>query len=514
MSAAWLTDAPDTLGLLVRATLLLGLAWAAAAALRTAGASASTRHIAWLLGIAALLALPLIWWLAPALPLPILRAEAAAPVAVPLQLPTMPGPAAADSPDYWVSLLLAYAVGAALLLLRIAIFRGMLSRLWRSAEPACGAVWEGLMARVSREMGLRQPVELRIAQGSTMPMTWGTLAPKVLLPIEAQTWPLERRRLVLLHELAHVARRDSLSRSAASLACALYWFHPGAWFAARQMRLEQEHAADDRVLTIGASPRTYALSLVDLARRIDDRSGHAAAMAGMQQLERRLVSITKPARRDLPGPAFLGLSTALAAIVTLIVSAGIPVRPASAVPARPGPEPTVLAPVAADLAAPARAEPGVEPSPQSTGRAEPGASRYTGTLENGADSGVARTVVSQARLGARPMPATHVDEPQIRSQLITPAPSRPINGRPRPSPADGPLLAAYGPNLPAAHSDVDSDARIPELARRRARADADDRRPSRRPPDLGIRLVPAEGASTEINLVEPIVGLIFGRDGP
>src|SRR5205085_2984594 len=115
----------------------------------------------------------------------------------------------------------------------------------------------------AREVRLSGSVELRIARGPAMPMTWGTLAPKILLPAEAHLWSPERRRLVLLHELAHVARRDSLSRSAAALVCVLYWFHPGVWLAARQLRLEQEYAADDRVLKAGprhgATPATCSI---------------------------------------------------------------------------------------------------------------------------------------------------------------------------------------------------------------------------------------------------------------
>jgi hypothetical protein len=142
----------------------------------------------------------------------------------------------------------------------------------------------------------------------------------------------ERRRLVLLHELAHVARRDSLSRSVASLVCALYWFHPGAWFAARRLRIEQEHAADDRVLTAGAPARSYAISLLHLAKRVEGMPSmaHAASMAGMCQLEQRLVSITTPAHRERPGAAFLSASAAIAGLATLTVAAGVPVSAYSA----------------------------------------------------------------------------------------------------------------------------------------------------------------------------------------
>ena len=342
-----LAGAAAALELLIRATLLIGGAWAGAAALRALGLSAAARHMAWLLGIAALLALPLLWWLAPTLRLPILpeAAAASAPSAAP-PAAFAPSAFAPPLPGQWAGLLLlAWVLVAAFLLLRIAVARRVLARVWREAERAPDPSWEQLLSALSREMRLPRPVELRIARGPAMPMTWGTLAPRILLPAEARSWSDGRRRLVLLHELAHVARRDSLSRSVASLACALYWFHPGAWFAARRMFMEQEHAADDRVLAAGGSARAYARSLLHLATPAGDgfRPAHAAGMAGMYQLERRLVSIIEPARRDRPTAAFLSASALLASLATLVVAAGVPVSFASAPPRPLGAEPAGIA---------------------------------------------------------------------------------------------------------------------------------------------------------------------------
>jgi beta-lactamase regulating signal transducer with metallopeptidase domain len=344
VTAPALPDLADQLALLLRATLLMGAAWAAATALRKLGAPAAARHIAWLVGIAALLALPLIWWLVPGFRLPILPTGAATAAAGVPPIASAPGPfvstgsilAEASGASAWSILLaLVYALGAAPLLLRFLIGRRMLARLWSDAGPVADPALEKLLSRLSRDIGLSRQVELRFARGPAVPMTWGTLAPKVLLPAEAWEWPLERRRLVLLHELAHVARRDSLSRSMASLACALYWFHPGAWLAARRMRMEQEHAADDRVLMAGGSPEAYAFSLLHLARGSGGKPqfAQAAAMAGMYQLERRLLAITGASRRDRPGAVFLSSSAFLGGLTTVFVAAGVPV---SATPALPG----------------------------------------------------------------------------------------------------------------------------------------------------------------------------------
>src|SRR5205085_1835260 len=88
-------------------------------------------------------------------------------------------------------------------------------RAARRAERVTDGEWLTLATQVSNEMGLRRPVVLLRGHGLAVPVTWGILVPVVLLPIEAEDWTLERRRTVLLHELAHVRRLDMLSQLAA-----------------------------------------------------------------------------------------------------------------------------------------------------------------------------------------------------------------------------------------------------------------------------------------------------------
>jgi beta-lactamase regulating signal transducer with metallopeptidase domain len=191
-----------------------------------------------------------------------------------------------------------YVAGAVLLLTRLAVEQLTIRRLARRAIDVDDPEWRALFAECARSLGLERPIRLLRSRDRTMPMTFGTRRPVILLPSIADTWSADRRRAVLLHELAHVARFDCLTQLLAALACAVYWMHPGVWWVARRLRVERELACDDRVLVAGTQARDYAGHLLEIAYSLGGSRAPAlvVSMARPRQLEGRMLAVLDETR--------------------------------------------------------------------------------------------------------------------------------------------------------------------------------------------------------------------------
>jgi hypothetical protein len=209
-----------------------------------------------------------------------------------------------------------------------------LARLRRSSASLNDESWRELLDESCAELRLQRPVRLLISQAATMPLTFGAWRPVLLVPADAGPWPRERRRLVLLHELAHIRRWDWLTQMLAHAACAVHWFNPLAWLAARRMQVEREQACDDLVLACGAKASDYAKELLAIAAHQHDRPLLALAavpMARRSALEERL-------RAVLDGKRNRAALTAVTAFVALLMLAAVLVPLAMLQAAGPKPE--------------------------------------------------------------------------------------------------------------------------------------------------------------------------------
>jgi len=111
-------------------------------------------------------------------------------------------------------------------------------------------------------------VRLCISDRVSVPTAVGLFRPAVVLP----RWTLTELspanlNSVLVHELAHLRRRDDWTNLLQKLVRAVFFFHPAVWWIEGRLSLEREMACDEHVLTHVADARGYAECLVSLAER-------------------------------------------------------------------------------------------------------------------------------------------------------------------------------------------------------------------------------------------------------
>jgi HEAT repeat protein len=155
------------------------------------------------------------------------------------------------------------------------------------------------------------------------------LAPTIVLPAASANWNDDRRRAVLFHELAHVKRHDLVSHTLGRIACALYWFHPLVWTAARHLRNESEKACDDLVLSCGARASDYAQHLLDMVTSVRNHGAPALGipMARKKEFEGRMLAILDPAiRRVSPGRLHAATVISALSVLSLTIAAVAPAK--------------------------------------------------------------------------------------------------------------------------------------------------------------------------------------------
>lgn len=190
-----------------------------------------------------------------------------------------------------------WLAGAMVCLIRRGWQQVLLMRLLHRCTEIGGSVWQHSLEEASSSLGLQSKVTLLKLHEAQSPLTAGLVRSVVILPGDAESWDPARRRLVLLHELAHVKRHDVLTQTVAGLACALYWFNPLCWYGLLQMRKQRELACDDLVLACGQEPADYAEVLLEVARTYRHHTfPTAVGIAHSTNVEKRILAILDKAQ--------------------------------------------------------------------------------------------------------------------------------------------------------------------------------------------------------------------------
>lgn len=169
----------------------------------------------------------------------------------------------------------------------------------RKSEACKEETMVELLENCKSEIGVNKRIALVKSKDVLSPSLYGFFRPCVLLPVDIENKLNEGElRHVMLHELAHVKRKDIAIYWVTGFVKIIHWFNPVVWYGFYQMRQDGEVACDALVLSyIGDEERiSYGETIIhslENMRKTFQPAGVAGVYGSKSQLKRRINMISK-----------------------------------------------------------------------------------------------------------------------------------------------------------------------------------------------------------------------------
>jgi len=212
----------------------------------------------------------------------------------------------------WVLIL--WFIGFLIFLLRFTGSVFYINRLKTSNVFPVNKYWDDKLRKLSIKIGLRKNVRLAESALALIPMTVGYLKPVILLPLGTLSGvPPQQIEAILLHELAHILRKDYLLNIIQSVVELLLFYHPLTWWLSGLIRQEREHICDDLAIGVNKDQINYIKALTTMESLNSKSPLLASAITGSKK---KLLLRVK--RLLMPVTIRKGFSVALISCVLLV----------------------------------------------------------------------------------------------------------------------------------------------------------------------------------------------------
>lgn len=186
-----------------------------------------------------------------------------------------------------------------------------------------GHYWTSRMQELANALGVKVPVRLLESELVKVPLVAGVLKPIILVPLGLMAnMPAGQVEAILLHELAHIRRRDFLVNLAQSFAETLFFFNPAVLWLSALLREEREHCCDDMAIEVTQSKTGYINALVSFQEyQLENNTPYAMAFPGKKnQLLNRVKRIIDNSHKTLnmAEKSFLVLCLSLIGILSAV----------------------------------------------------------------------------------------------------------------------------------------------------------------------------------------------------
>ncbi len=194
----------------------------------------------------------------------------------------------------------------------------------------CGAPdpWRRRLDRLRARLRLSTPVALLETCLADVPVVIGYLRPVILVPVGLLAgMPAGQVEAILMHELAHIRRRDYLVNLLQTVVEGFLFYHPAVWWMSRVIRAERENCCDDLVVAASGSAQEYAAALAAL-EQTRGAVNQAALAANGGSLVKRIQRLLYPPKNSVLAPfvsaGILALAVAGGLIAWQAASPGAP----------------------------------------------------------------------------------------------------------------------------------------------------------------------------------------------
>ncbi|WP_247233011.1 M56 family metallopeptidase [Telluribacter sp. SYSU D00476] len=217
------------------------------------------------------------------------------------------------------------------------------------------AAWAERVSLLAQKLKINTAINLVESELVTVPQVAGFLRPIILVPAGFLTnLPYQQVEVILLHELAHIRRKDYLVNLFQSLAENIYFFNPAVLWLSYLLREEREHCCDDLAIAVTQNRKGFVEALVQFQEYNLTQSAHALAFAGrrnhlLDRIKRIIYNNNKPL--EAMEKVFVTASLLTIAVLSVAFS---PTPPAEV------PQPEIPKPVVRPVVAPS---PALAPSP-------------------------------------------------------------------------------------------------------------------------------------------------------
>lgn len=154
---------------------------------------------------------------------------------------------------------------------------------YKQVSPA-GSYWEFRVKELSSGMGITTVVRVMESGIAKIPMVIGHLKPLILIPLGMFSHlPEAELEAILIHELAHIRRRDYLVNILQSLLEIVFFFNPAVLWISALVKREREHCCDDITIETSSSKVVYIKALVACQEYMHRQPMYAMALNGKKK---------------------------------------------------------------------------------------------------------------------------------------------------------------------------------------------------------------------------------------